>query len=272
MTFSTLREHHIRTTRELLQASVTQDILVISAFETYTVVQQTQQHLLEKLKTWYALYNPEFLHQTLDDRTFVETILVSDRKTLLYSKTKVNEQELSSRNKRTTSESVQKHVPFAITELGKKQTSGGNLTKEDLKALQSFATLIKTIFDEKTTLEKYLETVLKKICLNTQALLGTLLTAELLTLAGSLKKLATMPASTIQLLGAEKAMFRHLKEGAKSPKHGILYNHSFVQKFSNKGKAARTLADKIAITARVDYFKGEFIADKLTQELEKKVL
>jgi len=87
-----------------------------------------------------------------------------------------------------------------------------------------------------------------------------------------LKKLAEMPSSTIQLLGAEKALFRHMRTGAKVPKHGILIQHPLMAKTKKEihGKVARALADKISIAAKVDYFKGKFVADKLKKMLEEK--
>ena len=81
-------------------------------------------------------------------------------------------------------------------------------------------------------------------------------------------------ASTIQLLGAEKALFRHLKNNKNlSPKFGFLHDHPFVMKVKkeDRGKVARILADKVAIAAKVDYFKGRFIGNKLREELEEKI-
>ena len=80
-----------------------------------------------------------------------------------------------------------------------------------------------------------------------------------------------MPASKIQLLGSEKAFFRYLISGTKSPKYGLLFTHELVQKSRNKGKIARVLADKISIAARIDYFKGEFIGDKLRKQVEARL-
>ena len=81
-----------------------------------------------------------------------------------------------------------------------------------------------------------------------------------------------MPASTIQILGAEKALFRHMKTGAKPPRHGVIVAHPLISRAPDKmhGKIARTLADKISIAAKVDYFRGQFIGDKLRKELEVK--
>ncbi|HII72111.1 TPA: C/D box methylation guide ribonucleoprotein complex aNOP56 subunit, partial [Candidatus Woesearchaeota archaeon] len=86
------------------------------------------------------------------------------------------------------------------------------------------------------------------------------------------EKMALMPASTIQLLGAEKALFRHMTTGAKPPKFGVIINHPLVTKAKkpDKGKVARTMADKISLAAKIDFFKGEFKGDDLRKELEER--
>jgi nucleolar protein 56 len=95
-----------------------------------------------------------------------------------------------------------------------------------------------------------------ELCPNIKAVCGTLLAAKLIEHAGSLKRLSEMPASTIQILGAEKALFRHMKTGAKPPRHGIIINHPLIAKASEKmhGKVARGLSDKISIASKIDYF------------------
>jgi len=78
-----------------------------------------------------------------------------------------------------------------------------------------------------------------------------------------------MRAGTVQLLGAERALFRHLRnKKARPPKHGLIINHPVVARSHDKGKAARALADKLAIAAKVDYFKGQFVGDQLRAQLE----
>ena len=81
-----------------------------------------------------------------------------------------------------------------------------------------------------------------------------------------------MRSSTIQVLGAEKALFRHMKTGAKPPRHGIIIKHPLISSAKQKehGKRARTLADKIAIAVKVDYFKGKFIGDTLKKGIQEK--
>jgi RNA processing factor Prp31 len=83
---------------------------------------------------------------------------------------------------------------------------------------------------------------------------GHVIGARLISSAGSLEKLARMPSSKIQVLGAEKALFRHLKTGSNPPKYGIVYFHDSVMNSQDKGKAARHLASKIAIAARQDFY------------------
>ena len=95
--------------------------------------------------------------------------------------------------------------------------------------------------------------------------------AELLAKAGSMEKLAMMPASTIQLLGAEKALFKHLKYGTKPPKYGILFKLPDVTNAprEKKGKIARAYAAKIAIAARADFFTKNVIGEQLKASLDK---
>jgi nucleolar protein 56 len=113
---------------------------------------------------------------------------------------------------------------------------------------------------------------MEKVCPNMLVITGSLIGAKLMDQAGGLKNLMEFPASTIQLLGAEKALFRHMKTGAKSPKFGFLHEHPLISQNPKQiqGKIARTLADKICLAVKVDYFKGEFIGDKLLKKIEDK--
>jgi len=82
-----------------------------------------------------------------------------------------------------------------------------------------------------------------------------------------------MPASTIQVLGAEKALFRSLKTGTRPPKHGIIFQHTYLHQAKRwqRGKIARALAGKLAIAARTDAFGGKYIGERLKEDLEKRV-
>lgn len=120
----------------------------------------------------------------------------------------------------------------------------------------SYSKSLSSLFDLKEEMLAFLKSKLLIICPNLYNLLGETITSKLISKAGSLERLAKMPSSTIQLLGAENAFFRFLKSGGRNPKHGYIYNHPFVlrAKRKNQGKAARILANKISICAKVDFF------------------
>ena len=105
-------------------------------------------------------------------------------------------------------------------------------------------------------LSLYLDEKSPLIFPNLVDVLGTQLAVRIVALAGNLSKLARLPASTIQLLGAEKALFRHMADGSPPPKHGVLYQHPTVKRSSgkDKGRASRKLAAKVAIASKIDFF------------------
>jgi len=154
-----------------------------------------------------------------------------------------------------------------------KSEMGGNLKKEDVDIIFELKEKIKELYDLEHTEEKYLDSLMDSSCKNLKTVAGTLIGARLIGKAGSLKKLALMPASTIQLLGAEKALFRHIKTKAKCPRHGLIHEHPFILQSKNqfRGKIARQFADKISLAVKIDYFKGEFKGDKLKKEMEDNI-
>jgi len=150
---------------------------------------------------------------------------------------------------------------------------GTALEGDDLKMIQDFASRIKELREMRERLADYIREQMKKIAPNVSAVAGPLLGARLISKAGGLKKLAIFPASTIQVLGAEKALFKHLAKGTPPPKHGILFQHPLVRsaKKWQRGKIARAIAAKLAIAAREDYFGGKDISAQLLKEIEDRV-
>jgi rRNA biogenesis protein Nop56/Nop58 len=122
--------------------------------------------------------------------------------------------------------------------------------------------------------ERYIEGLMREIAPNLSDVAGPLLGARLITMAGGLDKLAQLPASTIQILGAHKAIFLHMTKGTKPPKHGILFQAKEVRSAPKKlrGKIARLLATKISIAARVDaYGSDRSIGKKLREEIDERL-
>lgn len=122
-------------------------------------------------------------------------------------------------------------------------------------------------------LKNQIETSVTDLAPNISELVGPMIAARLLAHAGSLRKLAMLPSSSIQLLGAEKALFRFKKQGGKPPKHGVIFQHPLISKspYSFRGKHARLLSAKISIAAKADMFTKRFIAPMLKEQLYEQV-
>jgi len=115
------------------------------------------------------------------------------------------------------------------------------------------------VADEADALRTFVERETPSVAPNLAALAGPVLAARLISLAGGLKPLARMPSGTVQVLGAEEALFAHLRGHAPSPKHGVIYVHEYVRGThpAQRGSAARALAGKLAIAARIDHYSGD---------------
>lgn len=122
-------------------------------------------------------------------------------------------------------------------------------------------------------LENYIKSASNRMMPNLSYLTDEKIAAEMLSKAGSMERLATFPASTLQLLGAEKALFKHIKYGSRPPKYGILFKLPAVTNAPKqlKGKVARAYAAKLAIALKGDFFSKRFIADQLKTDLEESI-
>jgi len=135
-----------------------------------------------------------------------------------------------------------------------KGTLGVDYSIEDKNSIIDLIKIIEEIILLKKVQETYLEKLMKQECPNLLFSAGALIGARLVSTAGSMKNLAEMPSSRIQILGAEKSLFKHLKTGNYPPKFGFIFSHESISKSDNKGQAARKLAAKISIEAKKDYF------------------
>lgn len=241
--FNEFYKKNIAMTKEGLRSSVAEDTLVIQAINAIGELDKAANMLSKRLREWYELHAPEFSRSLDDNGKFAELVLKKDKNKLLEE-----------------------------IKVKKEDCIGADLMPRDIEAIRFLAHQIDELYRTRKKEEAYIEESMKHFCPNLAAVAGTITGAKLLEEAGSLKKLSILPSSTVQILGAEKALFRHMKTGSRPPKYGIIYSHSFIQQQvkSNQGKAARALADKISIAAKVDYFKGEYVGDRLNKELEGK--
>lgn len=240
-----LRDAVISFTKKAISSSVNDDNLIVQASSAIGDLNKATSLIVKRLREWYELYCPEFSVATPDHETFVAEILGNSREKLLG---KVN--------------------------VSQKDSMGAQLAKEDVSKILEFAAAVKSSYDNRKALAAYVAVLMQRHCPNIAAVAGPQTGAEILTLAGSLFRLAMVPSSTIQLLGAERELFKHLKDKKeRPPKFGIIHSHPFVISAPKQEQAriARLLADKISIAARVDYFRGEFVGDKLLEELKKKL-
>ncbi len=138
--------------------------------------------------------------------------------------------------------------------------------------MKSLASSLLGLFDSRLSIEEYLKKSMQKTAPNLTNVAGYLLGARLLGIAGSLEKLASMPSSTVQVIGASNALFKHLRGKASSPKHGVIFRHPYINTAPKRlrGKIARAVAAKISLAARYDMYSGK-INESLPSELEKKV-
>ncbi len=154
------------------------------------------------------------------------------------------------------------------------ESVGSDILEEDAEVVQGFASGLLALYEEKRRLEEFVAHRMQEVAPNLSALVGPSIGARLISLAGGLGRLARLPSSTVQLLGAEKAMFLHLRSGKKPPKHGVIFQLPAIHKapYWQRGNISRSLAGKLSIAAKVDYWKGDFLGDKLLKEFEERIL
>jgi len=235
------------------------DLLVALAVQTVDDLDKSLNIFMSRLREWFGLHYPE-LDRLLDKH---ET----------YARLVVN---LGTRENFTAENLEKEGLPKAKSQAIAKvavASMGADLGEEDLSHIQGMCIKVLELYGVRQSLEKYVDSVMEEVAPNTRAIGGSLLGARLLARAGGLLNLAKLPASTIQVLGAEKALFRSLKTKARPPKHGIIFQHPLIHdaKRWQRGKIARALAGKLAIAARVDAFNGKYMGDKLKADLEKRI-
>jgi len=242
--FSQLYRKNLELTKSCVKGSVNNDSLIIQTISSIEEIDRTINLLTKRLREWYSLYNPEVSNKVREHEKFVVLILKKSKKQLL--------KELN---------------------IDEKDSIGADLKDKDVALILLLATQVNNFYKIREKYESYLKELEKETCPNLATIVGITIAAKLIEHAGSLKRLAEMPASTLQILGAEKALFRHIRNKRnRPPKYGIIHEHSLIQKSNSKmhGKVARAIADKSSIAVKIDYFKGKFIGDKLKKGLIQK--
>jgi nucleolar protein 56 len=232
---------------KMKESSQEEDKLLIQSINAIDEIDEAIGKLTERIREWYAIYFPEM---EVINKNDIYIKLIAD----------VGNRE----------EIIENHLKEYGINVD--VSNGADIEIEDLKMIKGFGKSIKSLQKSREAIEEYIDIKMDKISPNLKNLIGSSLGAKLIAHVGSLKKLALYPSGTIQILGAEKALFRHLKTGENPPKHGIIYQHPDVRssKWWVRGKISRALALKISLSVRKDFFNGK-LDEKIKEEYIEKV-
>ena len=232
---------------------------VVNAVRAQRALEDNVNTECETLREWYSIHFPELDNLLKDNKEYAQFVAkVGLRKN-------ISEQAVE---KVLADRRYVKAIPQIA-----KESIGSEVGEDDFNAIRDYANSVLNDINGEDGLMTYIEKTMNEIAPNVSAVATPYVGGLLLEQAGSLERLATLPASTIQILGATKAMFRFLKTKKLPPKYGVLYVHPLVSQApkTNKGKIARTLAGKISIAARVDFYRGKPVGERLKKESEERV-
>jgi len=202
-----------------------------------------------RCREWYSWHFPELIKVVPDQTKFARLVK------LIRNKETLSEDNLPALEEITQDAAVAQEIIDAA-----RSSMGTDISEVDLVNIETFAERVIQLSEYKTRLHSYLLKKMQDVAPNLAALMGEIIGARLIAQAGSLTNLAKAPASTVQILGAEKALFRALKTKGNTPKYGIIFNSPFIGKAAakNKGRISRYLANKASIASRIDSFtEGE---------------
>lgn len=234
------------------------DTMIVQAISLLDDLDKELNTYAMRVKEWYGWHFPE-MGRILNDNLAYARVIRS-----MGMRTNAAKADLS--------EILPEEIETAV-KAAAEVSMGTEITSDDLDNIQSLAEQVIEFTDYRALLSGYLSARMAAIAPNLTALVGDLVGARLIAHAGSLMNLAKSPASTVQILGAEKALFRALKTKHDTPKYGLLYHASLVGQATgkNKGKIARMLATKATLGLRVDALadwsaEGEGKGDDITEE------
>ncbi|MHA2367545.1 MAG: NOP5/NOP56 family protein [Candidatus Hodarchaeales archaeon] len=254
---SVLRETGLALAKDRLRKrGEDRDRYVVQAIHAIDDMDRILNLVSNRTYEWYGIHFPELFDLSRDNLQFLRFVRLGSRDSF----TEKNLSDLSDKRQQRILEA-------------KGDSLGVDLPEEDLQPVQKLASFGVEIARVRDDLERYVDAIMPEIAPNLTALIGGRLGARLIASTGSLENLAKKPSSTMQVLGAEKALFRSLKDGSQPPKHGYLFQSPLVHRapLHQRGKIARVLAGKLSIAARVDFFSGEFIADELQKEIDARL-
>merc|ERR1712108_120569 len=218
-----------------------------------------------RIREWYSYHFPELIKIVPENALYAKVVkLVKNRKELTADKLDELEAILM--------DSARAQAVIDAS----KSSMGMDISPVDLLNIDMFASRVIGITEYRKELSTYLRSKMSSVAPNLSALLGEVVGARLISHAGSLTNLAKYPASTVQILGAEKALFRALKTKGNTPKYGLIFHSSFIARAGakNKGRISRYLANKCSIASRIDCFSEtstKLFGEKLKEQVEDRL-
>jgi len=248
-------------TRHKLRTEVAQrDSLIIQSIGLLDDTDKFTNILTGRLREWYSLHFPELDRLVQDHEAYVKLVLALGHRENFTKEAVVSAAGLS--------EQEAERIAEASVD-----TLGAQFDEIDVDSLKRICKEILSLHDLRKDVSNYIDGLMSQIAPNLRTVAGSSIGARLISIAGGMQRLSRMPASTIQVLGAEKALFRALKKKGSPPKHGVIFQYPEVRGAPKRlrGKIARALAGKIAIAARVDAMSGEFVGNKLDSDLKARI-
>jgi nucleolar protein 56 len=239
-----LREFAINlSSSRVKEASEKLDLHIIQSINSLDELDKIINTVGARMREWYGLHFPEF------DNLVSSLVVYSHIVSKAGLRENIDAEVLQSISL------PEKKIEVILD--AAKRSKGGDMTPENLAIVKQLADEVIAQSDLRRVLADHIEVAMEIVAPNVKELLTAAVGARLISKAGSLARLATLPASTIQILGAEKALFRALKTGARPPKHGLLFQHPLIHSAPKwqRGKIARAIASKVAIAARIDYYR-----------------
>ncbi|XP_022827428.1 nucleolar protein 56 [Spodoptera litura] len=218
-----------------------------------------------RIREWYSYHFPELINIVPENQLYTKCAeFIKDRKSLSDESVEPLTEILGD------SEKAQAIIDAS------KMSMGMDISPVDLINIQMFAGRVVGLSNYRKQISEYLHTKMESVAPNLTTLVGDQVGARLISKAGSLTSLAKYPASTLQILGAEKALFRALKTRSNTPKYGLLYHSTFIGRagLKNKGRISRYLANKCSIASRIDCFseiQSSVFGEKLRQQVEDRL-
>jgi len=253
-----MRAKALKKTREAVsREKFKRDRVVVQAIETIDELDEIFNLMMERVRNWYALHYPELEKLVKNPETYLDIII-----------TLKGRDDMGAKNleKYMRPDQAKKIEQIAT------QSMGAKLDAKDLDRVAKYASLAMHAKKEREELAAYVDETVKEIAPNMHSIAGGMLTARLIAQAGSLERLSEFPSSTVQVLGAEKALFAHIKKGVAPPKHGLIFQYPAVMQAKQKkrGRMARLVASKLSIASKMDYF-GHGLDKSLKVVLDAKV-